>query len=218
MNGRTFRLFIPNALTALNLLGGLAATILAWRGYPLPACWMILLCTLLDGLDGWAARRMGGESVFGKWFDSGADLISFGLAPALLFWRSGGPEAAGGVYLFCAAARLIRFQRMPEKERGGYFVGLPTTASGALYAAGRLWAPALSGPTVLHTGGILALAGLMISRLHFLRITGSAEARPAIPSQFRPGRSGTAPAARPSSVDPAPAAPAAATSPASSIS
>ncbi len=195
MNGTTIRFFIPNTLTACNLFGGIAATACAWRGQPSLACWLILLCALLDGLDGRAARRFNGESAFGKIFDSCADWVSFGLAPAVLFFRSGGPALIGGVYLFCAVARLIRFQRMPEKERRRYFVGLPTTASGALYAAGRLWAPPI--PLLLHTAEILLLSGLMVSRIRFPRIKDSAEANLSIPSQSRPDQSGTAPAARP---------------------
>ena len=174
---------IPNALPASNLLMGLAAIACAWRGQPVPACWMILGCALLDGLDGPAARRWNGKSGFGSLFDSCADFVSFGLAPAALFYRSGASAAgAAAIYLFCAAARLIRFQRMTERERAGDFLGLPTTASGALYAAGRLWGPFLPGWELLPAAGILALSGLMISRLRFPRIINSAEAKPAIPS------------------------------------
>jgi|GEM_PF-6550573 len=192
------RVFIPNVLTACNLLGGLAAVAYAWKGEPLRACGLILGCALLDGLDGWAARRLKEESVFGGWFDSGADLISFGLAPAMLFYRSGSPAApAAAFYLICAAARLVRFQRMPERERRGDFTGLPTTAGGALYAAARLWIPLPAGWELLPAAGVFVLSWLMISRISFPRITGSAEATIAIPSRSRPGRSDTAPAARP---------------------
>ena len=174
---------IPNALTAGNLLMGLGAILFAWKGHPVPACWMILAGALLDGVDGPAARHWKVKSGFGSLFDSISDLVTFGVAPAVLFHRSGAPgDAAGAIYLLCSAARLIRFHWMTEKERAGDFVGLPTTAGGAIVAAARLWGPVHFGWGLLPAGGMLVLSGLMISRIRFPRIINSSEAKPAIPS------------------------------------
>jgi CDP-diacylglycerol--serine O-phosphatidyltransferase len=95
---------------------------------------------LLDGLDGRIARMTGGESEFGVQFDSLADIISFGIAPAVLSFNWGLQPlgrlgwAAGFIFVACAAMRLARF----NIQHGGdkrYFVGMPSPSAAAVPAA-----------------------------------------------------------------------------------
>lgn len=169
-------MLIPNLLTACNLLVGLAALSAAWRGHLSLAWGLVLLCALLDGLDGKVARRLGGVSRFGREFDSCADLISFGSVPAVSAYCSLRPQvppaviAAAGFYFLCAAGRLIRFDRLvPSAPEGGfrYFLGLPTTASAVCYALWMLLIPSAAGDVPLQISLLLVLSLLMISRIPF---------------------------------------------------
>ena len=81
-----FRQIAPNMVTSGNLLCGLFSVMLAIEGRFVPAAWLIFFATIFDGLDGKVARSLGGGSQFGLEFDSLADLVSFGVAPGLLFY------------------------------------------------------------------------------------------------------------------------------------
>ena len=92
------RYHIPNTFTALSLLLGFASIITATIGQLELAAWMIVWCGLLDVMDGLAARLLKATSLFGAEFDSMADLIAFGAAPAVLVMFVG--INAGGLELF----------------------------------------------------------------------------------------------------------------------
>ena len=162
--------FLPNVMTAGNLFCGFLAVIrciqakyavagpmvdesLAKARYT-EAVWLILAAIIFDGLDGRVARLGGRESLFGKEFDSIADIVSFGMAPALLvFFLILSPTEAypffrqcgwliGFVYLLCAAVRLARFNVIThplilrdEQEGSGDFQGLPVPAAAGMIAS-----------------------------------------------------------------------------------
>lgn len=112
------------------------------------AAWMILWGVLLDKLDGTAARLMKATSKFGVEFDSFADFVVFGIAPAALVyylllrsgnyvgWQKTGLMAASGLYALALAVRLSRFNVMTGGE--DIFFGLPGTLLGASIASGYL--------------------------------------------------------------------------------
>ena len=75
---------IPNMITSGNLLCGMLSLILTVRGHYLPAAWMIPCAVFFDFMDGKVARAMGVSSDFGVEFDSLGDVVSFGVAPAVL--------------------------------------------------------------------------------------------------------------------------------------
>jgi CDP-diacylglycerol---serine O-phosphatidyltransferase len=115
------------------------------------AAWMILWGVLLDKLDGTTARLFNASSSFGAQFDSFADFVSFGIAPAMLllcafgtqstaypFVPQGWMMAAAGVYVVAVAARLARFNIVEPPLGKDYFYGIPTTVMGAVLAAGFL--------------------------------------------------------------------------------
>jgi CDP-diacylglycerol---serine O-phosphatidyltransferase len=164
--------FLPNLMTAGNLFCGflaiinciqarLAESVLTgeYRGWTNTehyryAVWFIFGAAAFDALDGRLARMGGRESLFGAEFDSIADVISFGLAPALLMyflilsptqgilWFRTIGWFIGFIYLLCAAMRLARFNvitnpllRPGKKDSGKDFVGLPVPAAAATVAA-----------------------------------------------------------------------------------
>ena len=77
---------LPNLLTTAALLAGFYAIVSAVQGDPVTACVAVVVAGFLDGIDGRVARMTGTQSEFGVQYDSLSDLVSFGLAPALLVW------------------------------------------------------------------------------------------------------------------------------------
>ena len=150
--------FLPNLLTAGNLFCGFVAlTKIVEADAAAPdyfvhikmALGFILLACIFDLFDGRVARMGGAESPFGREFDSLADLISFGVAPAFLVHRIVlkdvfGPEHAefgwfiASIYLICGAFRLARFNVLTTQSGGGAgrdFLGFPIPSAAALVAS-----------------------------------------------------------------------------------
>lgn len=108
------------------------------------AAWFIVWCGLLDVMDGLSARLLNATSSFGAEFDSMADLVSFGVAPAVLILHAGmqigGVQyesgqfwvltAAVAVFVLAGAMRLARFNLMTDQPSDGWFTGVPITAAG----------------------------------------------------------------------------------------
>ncbi len=145
-----WRYLIPNGLTALNLCFGVIATFLAVGGSFYSGGWFILLAVCFDRLDGASARALGATSRFGVEFDSLADLVSFGVAPAILVaatlnadsalgfdagWRRAVLFGACGFYVLCAAFRLARFNVFAGAEGSRIYFGLPSPASASAVVA-----------------------------------------------------------------------------------
>ncbi len=147
---------LPNMMTAGNLFCGFAATLRIIEGMRLEsvgveagayyhhAILFILGACLFDILDGRLARLGGRESPFGREFDSLADVVSFGVAPALLVFQIVLAEFARAgwlvafVYLVCGALRLARFNCIAasqEKAPGSDFEGFPIPAAAGVIAS-----------------------------------------------------------------------------------
>ncbi|NTJ41995.1 CDP-diacylglycerol--serine O-phosphatidyltransferase [Agrobacterium larrymoorei] len=130
------RLVIPNLVTVLAICAGLSGVRLAFEGRFELAVAMVLLAAFLDGIDGRLARMMKATSKFGAQMDSLADIVNFGVAPALVLYayvldqaRSFGWIAAL-IYVIAAGLRLARFNVMIEREvkapwQNEFFVGVP---------------------------------------------------------------------------------------------
>lgn len=166
--------FLPNLMTAGNLFCGFVAVIKCIQArliadggtfaaahtddlpsmYYIQAVWLILAAVLFDSLDGRLARMGGRTSLFGAEFDSLADIVSFGIAPALMvFFLILAPQEGyqwfrefgwfvAFIYLLCAAVRLARFNvitnpllRRSEHESNKDFVGLPVPAAAGAVAS-----------------------------------------------------------------------------------
>jgi len=133
---------LPSLLTMGNMFCGYACVVYAMRGAYETAAPFIGIAIVLDMLDGRIARMTGTTSEFGVEFDSMADVISFGVAPAILSFQWGLSAlgrlgwAAGFLFVAAAAMRLARFNI--QSAAGGdkrYFVGMPSPAAAAIPAA-----------------------------------------------------------------------------------
>lgn len=138
---------LPSLFTLANLFCGWACVIHAMRGDLTTAAPFIGIAIVLDMLDGRIARMTGTTSEFGLQLDSLADLISFGMAPAILSFQWGLMPlgrlgwAAGFLFVTAAALRLARFNiQTPSDKR--YFVGMPSPAAAAVPAATVFYFPA----------------------------------------------------------------------------
>ncbi|MGK9050054.1 CDP-diacylglycerol--serine O-phosphatidyltransferase [Neorhizobium petrolearium] len=130
------RLMVPNLITVLAICAGLTGIRLAFEGRYELAVAMVLLAAFLDGIDGRVARLLKATSKFGVQMDSLADIINFGVAPALVSYaflldnaRSPGWIAAL-LYAIAAGLRLARFNVMAERDvkapwQSEFFVGVP---------------------------------------------------------------------------------------------
>lgn len=191
---------LPNSLTAGNLFFGFLAILRCIQanyatdpevitGHFTQAVWFILFSVICDALDGRVARLGGRESLFGKEFDSIADIISFGVAPSLMmiflilqptekypyFLQIGWLIAF--VYLLCAGVRLARFNVLThpmlppaERLRGTKdFLGLPVPAAAGMIASLVLVLNSLDlrGLAILLPPLMLAIAGLMVSNIPY---------------------------------------------------
>lgn len=106
---------IPSIITLTNLLLGIVSLIYTMKQDFRMSAYMILLAMILDGMDGKIARRLDASSAFGKELDSLSDLVSFGVAPAILVYASN-LENLGFMgliialaFALCGAIRLARF-------------------------------------------------------------------------------------------------------------
>jgi len=133
---------LPSLITVGNLFCGYACVMYAMRGDLVTAAPFIGFAVVLDLLDGRIARMTGTTSAFGVEFDSLADVISFGLAPAVLAYAWGLSElgrwgwAAGFLYVTAAAIRLARFNIQTGTQTDKrYFIGMPSPAAAGVPAA-----------------------------------------------------------------------------------
>ena len=167
---------LPSLFTTGNVFCGFYSFIAALNNQYYIAAWAIVLAIVFDFLDGRIARMTKTTSAFGKQYDSLADIISFGMAPAFLsyswvlkpFGRVG--WMAAFLFLLCGALRLARFNVTKPDIQGQYFIGLPTPAAAAVIASIIIAFEDLFG-TKAHPGIMVAvvyiLAFLMVSNIKY---------------------------------------------------
>jgi CDP-diacylglycerol--serine O-phosphatidyltransferase len=175
---------LPNLFTTGGLFAGFYAIIAASAGNYVDACIAVFVAGVLDGLDGRIARLTGTQSEFGVQYDSLADLVSFGMAPALVMYHWSlsslkflGPVwgkvgwAAAFLYAACAALRLARFNTQVGVIDKRYFIGLASPAAAAMMMA-AIWViteHGLGGSEVkfVALGVTVVSALLMVSRIRY---------------------------------------------------
>jgi len=146
------KFIVPNAFTSLNFLLGVAsicwsAGLFVSQDHIVMGAHFIIFCALLDKLDGFAARAFNASSEFGAQFDSLADLIAFGIAPAFMImfaYKDMSPNwyeshrlalfAGAAIYMVCAAMRLAKYNAMDSESYPDYFSGMPSTFAGIVNA------------------------------------------------------------------------------------
>ncbi|HMB57972.1 MAG TPA: CDP-diacylglycerol--serine O-phosphatidyltransferase [Arenimonas sp.] len=183
---------LPNLLTTCGLFSGFYAILAAANGQFVPACVAVFVAALFDGVDGRVARLTGTSSEFGVQFDSLADLVSFGVAPALVMYHWGLESmkldsviagklgwAAAFLYVACAALRLARFNTQVGVVDKRWFIGLNSPSSAGLMMS-FVWSMTVFG----YTGDTLRYAAtalticcglLMVSRIRYTSFKGGAK-------------------------------------------
>jgi CDP-diacylglycerol--serine O-phosphatidyltransferase len=168
---------LPNLFTSAGLFSGFYAIVAAMAGKFEPAAIAVFVAMVFDSLDGRVARWTHTESAFGKEYDSLSDMVSFGLAPALVMYEWSlrsmtdygvipGKLGWMGAFIYaaCAAIRLARFNVRAGIVDKRYFQGLPSPAAAGILA-GAVWCadsfdvpgPALIIPAYILTVGAGAL-------------------------------------------------------------
>lgn len=168
---------LPNLFTSAGLFSGFYAIVAAMAGKFEPAAIAIFVAMVFDSLDGRVARWTHTESAFGKEYDSLSDMVSFGLAPALVMYEWSlrsmtdygvipGKLGWMGAFIYaaCAAIRLARFNVRAGIVDKRYFQGVPSPAAAGILA-GAVWCadsfdvpgPALIIPAYILTVGAGAL-------------------------------------------------------------
>jgi CDP-diacylglycerol--serine O-phosphatidyltransferase len=179
VNGKTERrrgiYLLPNLFTTAALFSGFYAIISGVNGNFESASIAIFVSMIFDGLDGRVARLTNTQSKFGEQYDSLADMVSFGAAPALVMfsWALSGLGKFGWacsfIYLACAALRLARFNAMIDTADKNFFTGLASPAAASV-VAGLVWVGHELGwsgelmPVVLSyvVGTVTAFVGLLM--------------------------------------------------------
>jgi len=173
---------LPSVLTTFGMFAGFYSIISSINGDFTIAAISIMIAMMWDTLDGRVARLTNTQSVFGAEYDSLADLVSFGVAPALLVYEWSLYELgrfgwlAAFVYLACAALRLARFNTQVGIADKRYFQGLPSPAAAGVIASMiwlKIWTFASFDSNVISLGyylgaGITILCGLlMVSNVRY---------------------------------------------------
>ena len=189
---------LPNLFTTGGMFAGFYAIIAAAQGNFPDACIAVFVAAILDGLDGRVARLTNTQSEFGVQYDSLADLISFGLAPALLMYhwalqslRMDGatPGKLGWIVAFlyaaCAALRLARFNAQVGQVDKRWFIGLASPAAAGLLSS-FVWTCdsfGFSGRDLRYValGVTTAAALLMVSRMRYFSFKGGGPRNDRVP-------------------------------------
>lgn len=162
---------LPNLLTTAGLFSGFFAVVSSMNGRFEAAAVAIFVAMIFDGLDGRVARMTNTQSDFGAEYDSMADMVSFGMAPALVAYNWGLTELgklgwlAAFIYVAGAALRLARFNTQVGIADKRFFQGLASPASAAL-VSGLVWVGVEYGANGDDYGWLVALitsaAGLLM--------------------------------------------------------
>lgn len=173
---------LPNLLTTCNIMLGFFALTLAYQGRFELSAFAIIVAWIFDILDGRVARAMGSGSPFGVEYDSLADLISFGLAPAFLMYgwtlqhlgRVGWAVAC--LYVICVALRLARYnthQHEAPNEKDILFQGMPSPGGAGMITTTVLFEVKYgligSAMPMVALGLMIFLSFLLISQLPYGR-------------------------------------------------
>ncbi len=161
---------LPDLVTILNILFGFTAILLVLNGHVYDAIILILAAALADGVDGAVARRFE-SGVFGEHLDSFADIISFGVAPAVIYYAMTSDYnhalvcAVSAAYLICGTLRLVRFGIIDLPM----FRGLPITAAGT-FAVLSLYLMDSQYLAIATTCIFAMLTALMISNVQYPKV------------------------------------------------
>lgn len=177
---------LPNLFTTGALFGGFYAIVSGMNGNFAHAALAIFAAQILDGFDGRVARLTNTASAFGSEYDSLSDMVSFGLAPAIVLFSWGLEPlgkfgwAAAFVFVTCAALRLARFNTQIGTSDKRYFTGLASPPAATLMASG-VWCGSeieLTLPVSIFAALVTIMVGLlMVSNLKYQSFKGIDDGR-----------------------------------------
>ncbi|CAH2396358.1 CDP-alcohol phosphatidyltransferase family protein [Mesorhizobium ventifaucium] len=176
------RMVLPNLVTVLAICAGLSGIRFGFEGRFEPAVVMVLLAAFLDGIDGRLARMLKATSKFGAQMDSLADIVNFGVAPALVLYaflldQAGSPGwIAALLFTIACGLRLARYNVLDEETdrpqwQTEYFVGVPAPAGAVLVMLPlylyflRLGVEPSRPAAFIAAGFTVLIAFLLVSRL-----------------------------------------------------
>ncbi|SMC10127.1 CDP-diacylglycerol--serine O-phosphatidyltransferase [Nitratiruptor tergarcus] len=169
------RYLFPNFFTALSAFLGVISIIASIHNEYEKAAWLIFISLILDGIDGRVARMTNATSKFGVEFDSLADLVAFGVAPAILLYQAIGSHfgkfgsLVAALFVVFGAIRLARFNVMAPSSEPSVFIGVPIPTA-AVFVAG--WVMLYQKYGLAHFSfailvGALCVALLMVSNIRY---------------------------------------------------
>ncbi|PIE74379.1 MAG: CDP-diacylglycerol--serine O-phosphatidyltransferase [Deltaproteobacteria bacterium] len=165
---------LPNLFTAGSIFVSIISVVYAYNERFIDAGWLIVLSAILDGLDGRVARLTGTQSKFGVEFDSLADIISFGVAPSLLFFFVAGKDYGKigvfltAIFIVLGAIRLARFNVTTKDIHPNIFIGLPIPSAALFVVSWIMLANEYELALNLLIGGFIFFAGvLMVSNIRY---------------------------------------------------
>ncbi len=193
---------LPNLLTTGGMFSGFYAILAAASGHFESACIAVFIAAMFDGVDGRIARLTGTSTEFGVQYDSLADLVSFGMAPALVMYHwalstlkldgiaiGKAGWAASFLYAACAALRLARFNTQVGVVDKRWFIGLSSPAAAAVMMS-FVWVMVdlgYSGEELRYAALVITVCAglLMVSRFRYTSFKGG-RANPSPPGERVP--------------------------------
>ncbi|OHD86152.1 CDP-diacylglycerol--serine O-phosphatidyltransferase [Sulfuricurvum sp. RIFCSPLOWO2_12_FULL_43_24] len=167
---------LPNLFTAASIFTGFYAIALGLEGSFVSAAWFIFLALIFDGLDGRVARMTNTASHFGVEFDSLADIVAFGVAPALLLYLYVGETygrtgiVVSALFIIFGAVRLARFNVTTSRIEPSVFIGLPIPTAAIMISIAVILLeqyPAFVGLKVFTLPLAVVLSILMVSNIRY---------------------------------------------------
>ncbi len=169
--------YIPSTITSINLALGVSAILI---NDPIISAWLILLCSILDAFDGAIARKLDAITKFGGELDSLADLISFGLAPAYLYYTNVLPHVNSElaivvtvILVIFGALRLAKYNTMTVKKSDFSGMPIPTTGLFFTFLSYEAYTKSMldfSSNTYIWVALPIIFSALMVSKFTFFSI------------------------------------------------
>lgn len=168
------RMTFPSLFTVANFLFGFLSIIKSLEGNIHGSAWFIILAILCDGMDGKIARWTSSETPFGFELDSFGDLLSAGIAPAVLLYAASLNELGTFgfllcfLYVLCGGYRLARFNVIQAGDRSKGYIGLPIPVAGLTISA--FWISPVSSNTTTHPSVGLTVSVIMLIVLSVMMV------------------------------------------------
>ncbi|MCP4703059.1 MAG: CDP-diacylglycerol--serine O-phosphatidyltransferase, partial [candidate division Zixibacteria bacterium] len=176
MGKHNYKVILPGSFTMGSVVCGFLAILSAFENDLITACWLVILASFLDGLDGKVARLSGATSRFGVELDSLADFLSFGVAPAVIIYVAKLQMLGkwgwliGAVYIMASSYRLARYNLFATTDEKKGFMGLPVPGAALplvtyLIFCDYLWGEIQYGQYLVSM--VILFSALMVSQVEY---------------------------------------------------